>query len=145
MTMHKFLMNSIIFALGGCAYGLIEIFWRGYTHLSMIFAGGFCFLMIYLIYSRFPNLSILLKALIGSAVITSTEFFLGLILNYKLHLDIWDYSELRFNLFGQISLLYSLLWAVLSALISPICTAINKHSAKLTIQHSTIPKKTADK
>jgi len=130
--MHKPIKNTLIFACGGSAYGLIEILWRGYTHFSMIFAGGFCFLMIFLIYTKYPKLNILSKAVIGSAVITSTELILGLILNYKLHLDIWDYSELRFNLFGQISLLYSLLWAVLSALISPICTAINKTLEKST-------------
>ncbi len=126
MIMHKPLRNTIIFAAGGSAYGLIEILWRGYTHFSMIFAGGFCFLMIYLIYTKFPRLNILLKAVIGSAVITAAELVLGLILNYKLHLDIWDYSDLKFNLFGQISLLYSTFWAILSVLISPVCTAINK-------------------
>ena len=82
--------------------------------------------MIYLIYTKFPRLNILLKAVIGSAVITAAELVLGLILNYKLHLDIWDYSDLKFNLFGQISLLYSTFWAILSVLISPVCTAINK-------------------
>lgn len=39
---------------------------------------------------------------------------LGVILNILLGLSIWDYSNLRFNVLGQISLGYSALWFFLS-------------------------------
>ena len=36
--------NILIFSIGACGYGLIEILWRGYTHWSMLGAGGLSFL-----------------------------------------------------------------------------------------------------
>ena len=30
-------------ALGGALYCLLEMLWRGYSHVSMFLVGGFCF------------------------------------------------------------------------------------------------------
>ena len=30
----------VLFSIGAMGYGLIEILWRGYTHWSMLTAGG---------------------------------------------------------------------------------------------------------
>ena len=42
------------------------------------------------------------------------ELGAGLILNVWLKLDIWDYSRLPGNLWGQVCLKYALLWVVLA-------------------------------
>ena len=55
-----------------------------------------------------------LQALIGGSVITLAELGAGLILNVWLKLDIWDYSRLPGNLWGQVCLKYALLWVVLA-------------------------------
>ena len=34
----------MLFSIGAVGYGLIEIIWRGYTHWSMLGAGGICFM-----------------------------------------------------------------------------------------------------
>ena len=43
-----------------------------------------------------------------------SELGAGLILNVWLKLDIWDYSRLPGNLWGQVCLKYALLWVVLA-------------------------------
>ena len=107
---------------GGMAYGLIEIIWRGKTHWSMVLTGGSCFTVLISIYQKRAKMSLLKKCLLGGAVITLFEFLCGLIFNIKLKRNIWDYSNRRFNIKGQICPLFSMLWAVLCL---PIC-AISK-------------------
>lgn len=56
------------------------------------------------------------QACICTAVITATEFVAGLILNVWLGLGVWDYSNMPFNLLGQICLPFTLAWVALSAI-----------------------------
>ena len=35
-----------LFSIGGLLYGLMEISWRGHSHISMFVAGGICFLLL---------------------------------------------------------------------------------------------------
>lgn len=107
--------NIGLFAIGGLLYYLIEIFWRGYSHLSMFVVGGICFMLIGLIneYLSFET-PLWKQQLIAAVIVTGIELTAGLILNVWLQLNIWDYSSLSFNLLGQISLQYSILWSLLS-------------------------------
>ena len=104
---------SIVFLLGFYAYPLIEILWRGHTHWSMAFAGGFCFSLVYCFFSFSQNTTLLEKCLIGAALITGIELIAGVFVNGIMGLHVWDYSNQPFNLFGQICLLYYFLWALL--------------------------------
>ena len=107
----------ILFLIGGAVYALIEIAWRGYTHISMFVAGGICFVLVGGINNFFPwSLGIIQQTAIAAAVITATELIFGLVLNVWLGLDVWDYSALPFNFMGQISLLYFVLWMPLSVI-----------------------------
>lgn len=109
--------NLGLFAIGGLIYYLIEIMWRGYSHISMFILGGICFVLIGLINEYLSFKTPLWKQqLIATAIVTGIEFITGLILNVWLQLGIWDYSNLPFNLFGQICLQYSILWFLLSLL-----------------------------
>ena len=103
----------LLFVSGGLIYGLIEIAFRGYTHWSMLIAGGICFLLIYLINANF-NIPKWQKWILGGAVITAVEFVTGCIVNLLLGWNVWDYSAHRFNLMGQICLLFSIMWVGLS-------------------------------
>ena len=102
-----------IYTFGAVGYCFIEILWRGYTHWSMGVLGGLCFALIYRIEKSFQNLNLLVKALISSTFITTVEFITGVIVNRLLGLNVWDYSGLKFNFMGQISLFYSILWFLL--------------------------------
>ena len=49
-------------------------------------------------------------------IITGVEFVTGLIVNVWLGLKVWDYSNLPYNVLGQICLLYVFIWFFLSPL-----------------------------
>ena len=51
-----------------------------------------------------------LQALACALLVTAVELVSGLILNVWLGLDIWDYSHLPFNLWGQICPQFSAVW-----------------------------------
>lgn len=108
--------HFILFLIGGGIYLAIELWWRGYSHPSMFVLGGICFVFVGLINQVLPrNTGLLWQSVIGAAFITAAEFVTGLIVNVWLGLHVWDYFHLPFNLFGQVSLRYFLLWIGLSA------------------------------
>lgn len=106
----------VLFAIGGACYMLIEILWRGYTHVTMFFLGGLCFVLIGFINENYltGNIPLLVQQIISCFIITTLELIFGLIFNIWLGLNIWDYSNLRFNFMGQICLRYSIFWFFLS-------------------------------
>ena len=111
------LREFLLFIIGGLIYASIEVFARGFTHWSMFIVGGLCFVIIGLL-NEWYNEDMLfeLQTLIGAFVITALEFISGYIVNIKLGWNVWDYSEHRFNLFGQICLHHSICyWIPLSA------------------------------
>jgi len=105
---------AIIFLIGAVGYITIELLWRGYSHFTMGICGGICFLWFYIFDTRYRHTSLALKCLAGSVMITSVEFFAGLIINLIFKLDVWDYSDQPFNIMGQVCLRYSLYWFILS-------------------------------
>lgn len=82
-------------------------------------AGGLCFIVFSKISENLKGVPLLYKCILGSAFITTVEFVFGLIFNIYFKLDVWDYSNLPVNLFGQICLLYSVLWGYLCSLAIP--------------------------
>ena len=106
----------ILFVIGGISYFFIEILWRGHSHITMFILGGLCFVSVGLINEYYFKLkkSLLIQQSVSWLVITTLELIFGLILNVRLRLNVWDYSNLKFNLMGQICLEYSVLWFFLS-------------------------------
>ena len=105
----------ILFIIGGFIYIGIEIAFRGYTHISMYFAGGICFLLVGLINEVFPwDMAFTSQMLISALIITAVEFLVGLIVNVWLGSNVWDYSRLPYNFMGQVCLLFSNLWFLMS-------------------------------
>ena len=66
------------------------------------------------------------KCAIGSGVITGVEFLSGCIVNMWMKLNVWDYSSLPGNILGQVCLLYSFLWGLLSIPIVYVSSKIQK-------------------
>lgn len=119
----------LLFIIGALGYAAIETIWRGYTHWSMALAGGLCFIIFSLVAEGFRERSILFKAMLCAVGVTLVELVFGLIFNVTLGMDVWDYSHLPLNLFGQICPLFSLLWAGIAVVFLPFADAINR-SAK---------------
>ena len=107
--------NVTLFMIGGCAYPLLEIVWRGHTHSSMAIAGGLCMCAIHFVCNkRMKNRPLVLKCLAGAGIITGIELIIGVVVNKWLQLQVWDYSHQPFNILGQVCLPFSILWAFLT-------------------------------
>lgn len=109
------LKYGFLLAVGGLIYILIELLFRGRTHISMFFLGGVCFISVGAINEVLSwETPLAVQMLIGGAIITLLEFISGCILNLLLGLNVWDYSNMYGNVLGQICLLFSFIWVMLS-------------------------------
>ncbi len=113
--MKKIFEYMTLLIYGGGIYYFIEMFYRGYSHHTMILVGGLCFVCIGLLNEFYTyKISLVKQMIISSFIVTAIEFIAGVILNVWLKLDVWNYSNLRFNLLGQISLRTSIIWFFLA-------------------------------
>lgn len=109
------LKRTILWFIGGILYYLLEMLFRGHSHWSMIIVGGICFVAVGEINEIISWTTPLWKqGIIGSIIITTIEFISGCLLNLVLKLSVWDYSNMPFNLLGQICLPFTILWFFLS-------------------------------
>lgn len=124
--MQKLKEQLTVFATGAAGYPVIELIWRQSTHWSMALAGGTCLLLLYNLYGKFTKLSLGMKCVLGSGVITAVEFVAGLLLNCWQDWNVWDYSCFKFHFMGQICLVYSVLWGLLCLPVSGLCKIMRK-------------------
>ena len=117
----------ILFLIGAIGYGTIEILWRGYTHPTMLVAGGVCFCLFYLISQIFKGSHLITKALIAAVSVTVVELCFGVIFNLLLDFKVWDYTSVPLNLFGQICLRFSFMWLFLSLVFLPVADMVGKY------------------
>ncbi len=103
---------------------LIELLYRGRSHWSMAIAGGFAFLILHGIFTRF-QLNIIVQCLIGALVITAIELIIGYLVNIRYQLSVWDYSSLPYNYRGQICLRYSFYWGLLTLPITAVSRLVS--------------------
>ena len=114
----------ILFSIGGIAYFLGEILWRGWSHWTMFVLGGTCFVLIGVINEFFSfETPFIIQMIIGAFIITALEFAAGCILNLRLNMNIWDYSDMPMNILGQICLPYVFGWFLLT----PACIVLDDY------------------
>ena len=95
-----------LFSIGGLAYVILEILWRGYSHWTMFATGGICVVLVCEMDRRSRNkTAFFLRCFYGALIITSVEFLVGCIVN------LW----LQWNVLGQVSLPFTGAWMILSA------------------------------
>ena len=108
----RILKYLILFLFGGVIYGIIEVCFRGYSHPTMIIAGGICAIfMCYIINTKMP---FYLKVIFTASFITFIEFVFGCVFNLIFNMNVWDYSDQPYNILGQVCPLFFGLWALLS-------------------------------
>lgn len=104
-----------LFGAGGIIYVMLELLWRQKSHWTMLILGGLCFVGIGMINEWMSkSLPLWIQALLGAGIVTALEFTAGCLINLLLQWHVWDYSDLRGNLLGQICPQYTLLWIPLS-------------------------------
>jgi len=102
------------FLLGATLYPIIELLFRGRTHISMSILGGICSLAIALVDRALGKRKWVRKAFLSSLIILQLEFIAGVILNLRYQMNVWDYSDEPFQLAGQICLRFWIYWFLLS-------------------------------
>ena len=115
MQLKQILKLCVLALIGGITSMLIELAWRGYSHISMFILGSLCFLLLGGINEFLPwELGFVWQMLIGAGIVTILELIFGIVVNVWLELEVWDYSNLPFNFMGQICLPFSFAWTLLS-------------------------------
>lgn len=115
MTKNKVIRYITLFLIGGFLYCCIEVIARGFSHISMLIAGGLAFVLIGNLNKTRKDMSLIGQMFISMIIITFIELFTGIIVNKIMGLDVWDYSNLPYNFQGQICLLFMNIWFFLSA------------------------------
>lgn len=115
---------AVAYSTGAVIYSLLEIAFRGFTHWTMTLTGGACMALIYLVERKLDGKSLWLRCLTGAGIITALEFIVGYIVNRKLGWNVWDYSDQRFNLLGQICPVFSALWFLICIPATGLCKLI---------------------
>lgn len=108
----KIWKQGILFYVGGGAYMLLEVAFRGWSHGSMFLAGGTCFLLLGRMQQTRPRLPLPWRMGLGALVITSVELLTGLLVNRGY--QVWDYRQVPGNFHGQVCLPFTLLWMPVS-------------------------------
>lgn len=118
--------------VGGLGYNLIELMWRGRTHWTMFLLGGACFEAMGLIHRHMRRTPLAVRGAVCAGTVTTLELLCGCVVNLWLHMDVWDYSDVPFNILGQICPLYTGFWYVLGLLCCPVYRLV---CAALTFPH----------
>lgn len=113
--MRKIIKPFILIAIGGLIYTSIEMLYRGYSHWTMFLVGGLAFYMIGYVNEYIQwDMPLYKQMAIGMLIITCLEFITGFIVNIILKWNVWDYSNVPFNVLGQICLPFCAIWYFLS-------------------------------
>lgn len=110
----------ILFNIGGLAYYLIETVYKMLlygtgSHWSMFLLGGLCFVLIGGVNNYLSwDMPIQKQMLLSACIITVLEFITGCVINIWLGWNVWNYSDLPFNILGQVCLPFFIIWFFLS-------------------------------
>ena len=107
-----------IFVPCGFLYCLCELIWRDWTHWTMFIAGGLCFYLIGRVDEKAKRkgrkIPMIVQMPFCGLIVTAVELIFGIVLNRILGMQIWDYSQNKYNFLGQICLGTSISWTLLS-------------------------------
>ncbi len=141
MNYKRALVRFIIFALFGlvlevfmaCTHRLIaegNVNLRGHTSLWMIFDYGL--ISILTPWLRNPmkarGIPFPIRALVYTLGIFIVEYFSGILFHRIMGLNIWDYSQYKYNLHGQVTLEFVPIWYALALTIEKLYEWVDKAS-----------------
>ncbi len=117
---------ALIFSAGALGYSFIELLWRGRTHWTMVLTGGLCLTVIYFINANFSHRKLWERCVLGAIAVSIIEFNVGCIINIMLGWNVWDYSNIQYNILGQVCPLYSFFWFLLNIPVALLCVKVRK-------------------
>lgn len=123
----KATLSVLLWSWGGTVYFLLEVIFKLMTsHPERI---SWTMLVVAIILcipvercgAELPwTCPIWLQALLCAVLVTAVELVAGLIINVWMGMDVWDYSSMPGNLWGQICPQFSAVWWVLCLAFIPI-------------------------
>lgn len=130
--MDNLIRKLILFLIGGFGYFGLELLYRGYSHWTMFLTGGIAFLCLFSLFTCHISFPFWACCITGALIVTGIEFVVGMIVNTWLGWEIWDYSRLPYNLLGQISLPFSIIWLLLCIPIGIVSRLVDEKILKKT-------------
>lgn len=114
--MKKLSEYLFLWTLGGVIYYSLEMIFRGFSHWSMFFLGGFC-LVFFAQQGIWTGWRAPLWKQVGWSVlfVTSCEFITGIFVNKIMGWNVWDYTDQPFQILGQICLPFTIIFSGLCA------------------------------
>lgn len=119
--MRKAVLSVLLWTWAGAVYFFLEVAWKTLWGEPESISWTMFLLAILLAVplERFGaelpwEMPLALQALICGTAITGAELAAGLVLNVWLRMDVWDYSHMQGNLWGQVCPQFWALWCVLS-------------------------------
>ena len=109
--------------------GIIKYSFAGWTSLWMFPIAGFLACIIGNLNNnkKIINLKLYQQVIISGIIVTICEFILGIILNIICKFNIWNYSNDKFNILGQICLQNTIYWFLLSIFVIWLDDVITYH------------------
>lgn len=123
----KPILSVLLWTWGGVVYFFLEVAWKTATGKPESISWTMLALAILLTaavercgYQLPWKVPLWIQSLACAALVTTVEFFSGVILNIWLGLGIWDYSNLPGNVLGQICPQFFLVWWGLCLVFIPV-------------------------
>lgn len=120
----EFILLIIFFAIYSFTGWIIEVIYRSYTRKKFINPGflfgpfipvyGIGATFIILLQTFISPLPLIEQFIIYTIILTVIEYITGEIFEQIFNLQLWDYSDMKFNIKGKVSLLFSLGWGILA-------------------------------
>lgn len=121
------IFSLLLWSFGGTVYFLLEVAWKTFrgeperiSWTMLVLAVALC-VPVERAGAELPwTCPLWLQSAACAALVTAAELLAGLVLNVWLGLGIWDYSNLRWNLWGQVCPQFFLVWWALCAAFIPV-------------------------
>ena len=123
----KWVLSVLLWFFGGTLYFLLEVAFKTATghperiSWTMLLVAILLTIPVERAGAELPwACPLCLQAAVCAALVTAVELAAGMLLNVWLELNVWDYSAMAFNLWGQICPQFSALWWALCLVFIPV-------------------------
>ena len=130
--LHNLVLHALFGLIAGGIYLLIELAWRGRTHWTMLLLAAAIFVCAGILDECENPPPFWAQVTIGTIIATALELAAGLLLNVRMGLGVWDYSNLPGNILGQICPQFTVAWALLMIVSIKLENIMHKIADKLS-------------
>lgn len=132
--MKSLLRKLVLFYIGFSTYITIEVlfhskirlFEMGWSYIASGMMGAAAFMILDMFNNKVSwDIELQYQMIVGGVVVTLIEFLVGIISVFVFHVHMWDYSNLKYNLYGIICPQFFIFWVLLSAVAILLADIIN--------------------